>query len=223
MQYVFKSVVHQPNSDLCELHDVKVLRHVYPISSDIKKAQLNQQSTSAKDKGTLTDGINLGDASISEEKKSQRSQFLGKWKHIFSTSFTDLGNYDLVKQKINLTDVQSFKESPRIIPTALYTAVKEHLAEMIVAGEVRSSDSPYSSNIVLARKKDGSLRFCVGFHKLNNKTVNDAYAIPRIEESLHLLAGAKYFSKLDLRSGYWQVEIKEKGKGRQLGGLGLYY
>ena len=137
-------------------------------------------------------------------------------KHIFSTSFTDLGNCDLVKHKINLTDDQPIKVTPRRIPPALYTEVKEHLVEMIEAGAVRPSHSPYSSNIVLARKKDGSLRFCVDFPKLNNKTVKDAYAIPRIEESLHLLAGAKYFSKLDLRSGYWQVEMKKRIRRRQL-------
>ena len=214
----------KPNSDLCELHDVKVLRHIDPISSDIKKAHLNQQNTRVMGKEALPEGINLGDASILEEEKSQLSQFLGKWKHIFSTSFTDLGNCDLVKHKINLTDDQPIKEPPRRIPPALYTEVKEHLVEMIEAGAVRPSHSPYSSNIVLAKKKDGSLRFCVDFRKLNNKTVKDAYAIPRIEESLHLLAGAKY-SKLDLRSGYWKVEIEEKDREKtafQTGGLGFY-
>ena len=50
------------------------------------------------------------------------------------------------------------------------------------------------------------------FRKLNNKTIKDAYAIPRVEDILHLLARAKFFSKLDLRSGYWQVEIEEKDK-----------
>ena len=63
------------------------------------------------------------------------------------------------------------------------------------------------------------------FRKLNNKTIKDAYAIPRVEDSLHLLAGARYFSKLDLRSGYWQVEVKEEDKHKtafQMGNLGFY-
>ena len=108
---------------------------------------------------------------------------------------------------------------------ALYTKVKEHLVEMIEASAVRPNHSPYSSNIVIARKKDGSLRFGIDFCKLNNKTLKDAYAIPRIEESLYLLADVKYFSKLDLRSGYWQVEIEEEDKEKaafQIGGLGFY-
>ena len=111
-----------------------------------------------------------------------------------------------------MTDAQPIKETYRRIPPALYTEVKTHLIKMIEAGTLRPSHRPYSTNMVLAIKKDGILRFCVDFHKLNNKTVMDAYAIPRIEESLHLLAGAKYFSKLDLRSGYRQVDIKEEDK-----------
>ena len=96
---------------------------------------------------------------------------------------------------------------------------------MIEAGAIRESKSPYSSNAVIVRKKDGSIRFCVDFRKLNNKTIKDAHAIPRVEESLHILAGSKYFSKLDLRSGYWQVEIEEKDKSKtafQVGSLGFY-
>ena len=103
--------------------------------------------------------------------------------------------------------------------------MKEHLQEMMEAGAIRPSHSPYSSNVVIVRKKDGSIRFCVDFRKLNNKTIKDAYGIPRIEVSLHLLAGSKYFSKLDLRSGYWQVEIKEQDKKKtafRVGNLGFY-
>ena len=81
---------------------------------------------------------------------------------------------------------------------------------MLEAGAIRNSESPYSSNVVIVQKKDGSVHFCVDFRKLNNRTIQDAYAIPRIEDSLHLSAGAKFFSKLDLRSGYWQVEVAEE-------------
>ena len=99
------------------------------------------------------------------------------------------------------------------------------LSEMLQAGAIRPSQSPYSSNVVIVRKKDGSIRFCVDFRKLNSKTIKDAYAIPRVEDSLHLLAGAKYFTKLDLRSGYWQVEIDERDKAKtafQVGTLGFF-
>ena len=96
---------------------------------------------------------------------------------------------------------------------------------MIEAGAIQPSKSPFSSNLVLVRKKDGSLRFCIDFRKLNGRTVKDAYTLPRIDDTMDTLLGAKYFSKLDLRSGYWQVEMKEEDKEKTaftVGNLGFY-
>ena len=173
----------------------------------------------------MPEGIHLEDSNLTTEQKTQFTSFLYRWQDIFSKGITDLGNCDLVKHKINLSDEIPIKEPHRRILPALFQEVREHLREMLDAGTIRPSNSPYSSNVVIVRKKDGSIRFCVDFRKLNNKTIKDAYPIPRVEDTLHLLAGAKYLSKLDLRSGYWQVEIEEKDKEKtafQVGTLGFY-
>ena len=65
---------------------------------------------------------------------------------------------------------------------------------------------------MLVRKKDGSLRFCIDLRKLNARTIKDAYSLPRIEETLDCLNGAQWFTSLDLKSGYWQVELDEESK-----------
>ena len=117
-----------------------------------------------------------------------------------------------MKHDIKPTDDTPFKEPYRRIPPALYKEVRLHLKEMLEAGAISPSKSPYSSNIVLVRKKDGSLRFCIDFRKLNSRIIKDAYTLPRIDDTIYTLIGAKYFSKLDLRSGYWQVEMEEGDK-----------
>ena len=86
------------------------------------------------------------------------------------------------------------------------------MKEILEADAIRPSESSFSSNVVLVRKKDGSLRFCIDFRKLNSRTIRNAYNLPRIQDTIDSLTGSKYFSKLDLRSGYWQVEIEERDK-----------
>ena len=71
-----------------------------------------------------------------------------------------------------------------------------------------------ASPVVLVGKKDGSLRFCVDYRKLNAITRKDAYPLPRVDDSLEALSGSKWFSTLDLLSGYWRVEVDERGRPR---------
>lgn len=150
---------------------------------------------------------------------------MNKWKHIFSKSFIDIGRTDLVEHEIKLSDNTPFKEPYRRIPPGMFEEVRQHLKEMLQAGAIRESKIPYSSNVVLAKKSDGSLGFYIDLRKLNNKTIKDAYNLPRVDETIDTLLGSKYFTKLYLRSSYWQVEIKEEDKHKtafSLGPLGFY-
>ena len=83
---------------------------------------------------------------------------------------------------------------------------------MLEIGAISECKSPWASAVVLVRKKDGSLRFCIDIRKLNSRTVKDAYSLPRIDEILDCLNGAQWFMSLDLKSGHWQVEMDEKAR-----------
>lgn len=86
--------------------------------------------------------------------------------------------------------------------------VCEEVAKMLEAGAIRPFTSPWASPIVLVRKKDGSIRFCVDYRKLNDVTVKDKHPLPRISDMLEALHGAKYFTSLDAASGYWQIPME---------------
>ena len=83
---------------------------------------------------------------------------------------------------------------------------------MLDLGAIRPSDSPWCSAVVLVKKKNDELRFCIDLRKLNARTVKDAHSLPRIDETLERLKRSCIFSSLDLKSGYWQVEIEEESK-----------
>ena len=76
---------------------------------------------------------------------------------------------------------------------------------MLEIGDIHRSTSPWASLMVLVRKKDGGLQFCIDLRKLNNRMIKDVQILPRIEDSLDCLDGATIFTSLDLQSGYWQV------------------
>ena len=147
-----------------------------------------------------------------ESEQEQARELLLKWEHLFAQNNLDLGKTALIKHKIKLTNQTPFKERYRCIPPHMYDDVRAHIQEMLDIGAIHKSHSPWASAVVLVHKKDGGLRFCIDLRKLNEQTIKDAYSLPQIDETLDSLQGSQWFSSLDLKSGYWQVEMDEESK-----------
>ena len=190
--------------------------------SDCKDTQSNEQD----DGSWILNLIDLSGIEDWPEKLQQDAKdMLKRNAQVFSKDDMDMGRTKLVKHHIKLTDPAPFKEAYRRIPPQMYDEVKAHIQEMLDLGAIRPSNSPWASAIVLVRKKDGRLRFCIDLRRLNNRTVKDAYSLPRIESILDSLGGAQIFTTLDLKAGYWQVEMAEECKAYTAftcGPLGFY-
>ena len=162
-----------------------------------------------------------------QEQAEQARSLLKEYHDIFSLEKRDMGHTNATEHKIVLKDpdTQPFKEHFHRIPPPQLDEVREHLKLMLDAGVIRPSNSLWCNAVVLVRKKDGSLRFCIDFRKLNSLTVKDSHPLPCICETLESLAGAAHFSMFDMNSGFWQVPMAEESKqytAFTLGSMGLY-
>ncbi|GJP51499.1 hypothetical protein CLOM_g10662, partial [Closterium sp. NIES-68] len=102
----------------------------------------------------------------------------------------------------------TFRAPYRLSPTEL-TDMKKQIEYLLAKGLIRPSTSPYGAPVLFTPKPDGSLRMCIDYRALNKQTIKNKYPIPRIDDMLDQLRGATVFSKLDLRSGYWQIRMAD--------------
>ena len=149
------------------------------------------------------------DIEVPEKYQQQVGRFLKKHHDLFAAKDSDLGHTDTVKMKIDTGNQSPIKLRPYRTPIRNREVIDKAVDEMLDANVIRRSKSPWSFPVVILDKKDGSKRFYVDFRKLNQITKPNSYPLPLIDDFLALLGKAKFFTSLDLKSGYWQVLMDE--------------
>ena len=186
---------------------------IVSLPAGVTEVGLIEATVSSQAADGVASGLGLIDlASLHLDDQAEVQALLQKYHAVFSTHDGDIGCTSLITHEIPVTDNVPIRQRYRRIPPSEYETVKAHINQLLEAQVIRESSSPYASPIVLVRKKDGRLRLCVDYRLLNSKTRRDAFPLPRIEESLDALCGARWFSTIDLASGYNQVPVAEQDK-----------
>ena len=205
---VFVENIHT-NID-CNRAKVSTMNDACPANED------NGQNTKAyTDKFTLVDGttVDLPHGicldSLNPEEASLVAEMLYNNRDAFSSDDLDLGFCDMIPHEIKLTNEKNIRLPYRRIHPHQMEEVKSLLQDLLDREIIRPSTSPYASPVVLVRKKTGALRLCIDYRQLNTITIRDSFPLPKIEDSLEAMSGAKYFTSLDLSHGYFQLAMHE--------------
>uniref|UniRef100_A0A7I4Z3Z2 RNA-directed DNA polymerase n=1 Tax=Haemonchus contortus TaxID=6289 RepID=A0A7I4Z3Z2_HAECO len=157
--------------------------------------------------------IDLSHAGVSPEERTQLAQLFYEFRDRISTSTYDLGSYEESEIVIKTTtDVPPHRYRPPRVPLKFQKKLDEHINRLLRAGRIVESDTPWVHNTVLVKKKDGSLRVCLDFRPLNEVTIPDHYPLPRIDDILSKISGHKYYTTLDLASGYMQLLLSPESQ-----------
>lgn len=184
-----------------------VLGNMYAVES-VTTIPPKQQVSSEFDESL----ISFGDSPVSEQWKERLRQKLSERSNVFSVHEWDVGLAKGVEHNIRLSDSRPFRERSRRLAPADIEDVRKHLQELLRAGIIKESRSPYASPIVIVRKKNGTIRMCIDYRFLNSRTIPDQYTTPCIDDALDSLSGSQWFSVLDLRSGYYQIAMADEDK-----------
>ena len=159
---------------------------------------------------------------LTTEQTEELHTFLGQHHSAFCLEEQERGETDLVEMEIHTKDAAPKKVPARRMPFAVRQEVARQIREMQQAGVIQPSSSPWASPVVMVRKKDGTHRFCIDYRDLNAVTVPGTFPLPRIDDLLDQLGQSRFFSTLDLASGYWQIHPDSRKKTAFVTPQGLF-
>ena len=188
----------------------------FELESDV--AVLDQSpppgNTGSSNEPLLSKFQSLPSPALSENQNAELNDVLRSYSDIFASSSLDLGHTSVVTHKIDTGDARPIKQAAYRVSQPQRVEIEKHISNMLDQDIISVSSSPWSSPVVLVKKKDGTTRFCVDYRKLNAVTRKDSFPLPRIDDALDALSGSSYFTTLDLQSGYHQVAMDPSSKDK---------
>src|SRR5258705_5974241 len=149
---------------------------------------------------------------LTVEQQREMRTLLRSHAETFAWSIADLSQTHLMKHKIELSDNTPISRPPYRYSKREREIIDDQVQELLQYGIITPSQSEWTSPVVLVGKPDGTKRFCVDYRKLNQSMIKDVYPMPRIDDLISYLSGAKFYSTLDLFSGYYQQAMDEDSK-----------
>lgn len=204
-----RSALDQPDIKITKEAGKLLIERVKIQKSDETK---NENSDVVVRKIKIDESLIQVNPELEEANKQELCDKLLEFPECFATEFKDVGKTDLAEMKIELTNEQPIICRPYRLPYAKREIVNNMIKELLDAGIVSESKSEYASPVLLVHKKTGDERLCVDFRKLNAVTRKENVQMPIIDEQLDKLSGNKYFTTLDLASGYYQIPIARESR-----------
>ena len=195
---------------LGELESIPRSCTVSTVSSEPERER--ESELTEEHRRRLWEMVEGAEQSLSEDEKAQLFALLLEYHMLFARGDDDLGCTAEVQHRIDTGNAPPVRQSVRRMPQLRRQEAKNLLDDMLDRSVIQPSSSPWASPVVLVPKKDGSFRFCIDYRRVNAVTRKDAYPLPRVDDTLDTLAGSKWFSTLDLLSGYWQVEVSPEDR-----------
>ena len=158
----------------------------------------------------LDELLNRSIDGLDDKQVGVLTDLLNEYQDVFVTSENPFSRTSITQHRIITGESKPIKQAPRRLPLHLKEKAEEEIEKMLAKGIIEPSSSPWSSPVVLVKKKDGTIPFCIDYRKVNGVTVKDSYPLPRIDDCLDALSGSQWFCTLNLASGYWQVEMAEE-------------
>ena len=211
------------------LHKGTVVAKYEPVETEkfVKVNSLSHDSISSEESCShIDDLITQSSSNLDESQKEKLRSLLYQYKDQFSKSSHDLGSTNLVEHTIKTApDCKPVKLRPYRIPLSKREFAENEIKAMAEKGLIEPSHSAWCAPAVLVPKRDGTTRFCIDYRRLNQLTIPDSHPLPRIDDTLEALGGSKWFSTLDLKSGFHQVSIAEEDRPKtafSIPGSGLW-